>query len=76
MCIRDRYGITQRQVIFNRLGLRPGDLLDNRLLRAAERRLMGSQLFADGSPASPGAPPRVSVKPLELQELENNARRR
>ena len=74
--IEGEYGITQRQVIFNRLGLRPGDLLDNRLLRAAERRLMGSQLFADGSPASPGAPPRVSVKPLELQELENNARRR
>ena len=74
--IEGEYGITQRQVIFNRLGMRPGDLFNTRLMREAEARLKRSQLFADGSAASPGAPPRVTLKTPEPQELENNSRRR
>ena len=74
--IEGDYGVTQRQVVHNRLGLRPGDLIDSRLLRDAERRLVGSQLFADGSPSSPGNPPRVVVKTPEVQELERTAQRR
>lgn len=73
--IDGEYGVTQRQVIHNRLGLRPGDLIDTRKLREAEARLQRSQLFADGSAASPGNPPRVVIKPPELHELTGGTRR-
>lgn len=69
--IDGEYGVTQRQVVHNRLGLRPGDLIDTRKLRDAEARLQRSQLFADGSPASPGNPPRVVVVPPELEKIGN-----
>ncbi len=59
------YGVTKRQVVLNRLGLRPGDLIDTRQLRAAESRLRRSQLFSDGSGSAPGPPPQVSVRPPE-----------
>ncbi len=66
--IDGEYGITKRQVVHNRLGLRSGDLIDTRLLRDAEARLARSQLFTDGVSAQ-GAPPRVVVRPPELEEL-------
>ena len=73
--IDGEYGITQRQVIHNRLGLRPGDLIDTRKLREAEARLRRSNLFADGSAASPGNPPRVVVKPPENDLTGSGTRR-
>ena len=36
---------TRRDVILNRLSLRPGDIVDIREVRASERRLKASQLF-------------------------------
>ncbi|MGI9519281.1 MAG: BamA/OMP85 family outer membrane protein [Pirellulaceae bacterium] len=74
--IDGEYGVTRRQVVLNRMGLRPGDLLDTRRLREAEARLVRSQLFADGSPNSPGNPPRVVVKPPELDAIESQNLRR
>lgn len=69
--IDGEYGITKRQVVLNRLGLRPGDLIDARLLRDAEARLMRSQLFTDGM-SSPGPGPRVVVRPPELDFVGKN----
>ena len=66
------YGVTKREVVLNRLGLKSGDLIDVREIRAAERRLGGAQIFADGA-SSPGPPPRVVVRPPELQELQQMA---
>lgn len=67
--IDGEYGITKRQVVLNRMGLRPGDIIDTRLLNDAEARLARSQLFEDGV-SSPGPGPRVVVKPPEIRELE------
>ncbi len=72
--IDGEYGITKRQTVLTRLGLRPGDLIDSRMLREAEARLVRSQLFSDGV-SSPGPAPRVVVKPPELDELTDNLRR-
>ncbi len=74
--IDGEYGVTQRFTVINRLGLRPGDLIDTRKLRSSEYRLGRSQLFADGSASSPGNPPRVVVRPPELDELEKQNFRR
>jgi outer membrane protein insertion porin family len=65
--IEGEYGITKRQVILNRLGLRPGDPINTRVMRDAEARLIRSQLFSDGM-AAEGPPPRLVVKPPELEE--------
>ena len=73
--IDGEYGVTQRQVILNRLGLRPGDLMDTRKIQEAERRIGLSQLFATGSPDSPGAPPRVAVRFPDGQQSEGSSRR-
>lgn len=74
--IDGEYGITRRQVILSRLGLRPGDLIDTRKLRDAEARLGRSRLFADGSPSAPGAPPRVSVRQRESDGMQQGTHRR
>jgi len=42
---------TRRNTILNRVSLHPGDILDIRELRASERRLKASNLFANQSPA-------------------------
>ena len=66
------YGITKREVILNRLSVRPGDLIDVREIRNSERRLGSAQIFA--APGTPGAqPPKIVVRPPELQELERHA---
>ncbi len=72
--IDGEYGITKRQVVLNRMGLRPGDLIDARMLREAEARLTRSQLFTDGM-SSPGPGPRVVVRTPELDELMKTKRR-
>ena len=63
------YGITKREVVLNRLSVRPGDLIDVREIRKSESRLGSSQVFA--SRATPGAePPRIVVRTPENKLLE------
>lgn len=62
---------TRDTVIINRLSMRPGDILDSRKLRDSERRLKSSQLF-ETNPQQ-GEPPRIVVKPPELDNLRGVA---
>jgi outer membrane protein insertion porin family len=57
-------GVTRREVILNRLSLRPGDLIDARKLRNDEIRLGSARIFATGQEAG-GSPPRIVVRPPE-----------
>ncbi len=66
-------GTTRRQVVMNRLSLRPGDIIDLREIRNSERRLGSSQVFAAGEPGSGSTPPKIVVKPDE-RTLERMAR--
>jgi len=59
---------TRRTVALNRSGLRPGDILDIREVRALERRIKQSQLFLD-QPQT-GITPRVAIRPPEVKEEE------
>ncbi len=72
--IEGDYGITKREVALNRLSLRPGDLIDAREIRNSERRLGTARIFAGGDPSSPGAGPRIVVRPAELDEISRTAR--
>ena len=65
-------GITRREVVLNRMGLRPGDLIDVKKIRNSERRLGAARIFSSG-PQSGGAAPKIVVKPPELQEIERTA---
>jgi outer membrane protein insertion porin family len=51
---------TNARTIYNRLSVRPGDILDTRKLRADERRLKASQIFA----ADPAKAPKITFSPL------------
>ena len=64
------YGVTKREVVLLRLGLRPGDLIDSRKLRSGERRLGAAQIFSTGQD---GPAPRVVVRTPELDELQRSA---
>jgi outer membrane protein insertion porin family len=57
---------TRRNVVLNRLSVRPGDLIDIREIRNSERRLRASQLFE--SEATGGEPPKIVVRPPELKD--------
>ena len=70
VAIDGEYEITKRPVVISPLRLRPGELLETRKLRDPEARLTKSRLFSDGV-SSPGTPPRVVVKPPELEELSD-----
>jgi outer membrane protein insertion porin family len=52
---------TRQTVVLNRLGFRPGDVLDTRKIRDAERRLKASQLFTVNP--QEGEPPKIVVRP-------------
>ena len=67
------YGITKREVVLNRLSLRPGDLIDVREIRNSERRFGSASIFAEGGPESGGAAPRIVVRPPDLSEIERTA---
>lgn len=58
-------GTTRREVVMNRLSLRPGDIIDLREIRNSERRLGTSQVFAVGEPGSGTQPPKIVVKPSD-----------
>lgn len=65
------YGVTRREVVLNRLSLRPDDLVDIREIRHTERRLGAAQIFADPTVGAPG--PKIVVRPPELKDLERHA---
>ncbi|HVX59660.1 MAG TPA: POTRA domain-containing protein [Pirellulales bacterium] len=62
---------TRRNTILNRVSLHPGDILDTRELRASERRLKASNLFANKSPAEE---PKITFErpDLGLERLVEN----
>jgi len=64
---------TRRDVVLNRLSLRPGDIVDIREVRASERRLKASDLFVS-NPAE-GEPPRIVIRPPSLDEAASLAER-
>lgn len=51
---------THSRTIYDRLSLRPGDILDTRKLRGDERRLKASQIFA----SDPAKAPKITFSPL------------
>ena len=55
---------TRQDVILNRLAFTPGDLIDSRKVRTAERLLKHSQLFVN-NPAL-GTPPKIVIQPPTL----------
>jgi outer membrane protein insertion porin family len=65
---------TRKDVVLNRLSLRPGDIVDIREVRASERRLKASELFIS-SPAE-GTPPRIVIRPPDLAEAASMAERK
>jgi outer membrane protein insertion porin family len=62
---------TRQTVVLNRLGIRPGDLMDSRKIRDAERRLKASQLF-EVDPQQ-GEPPRIAIRPPDANAYGNIA---
>ncbi|MEX2176212.1 MAG: POTRA domain-containing protein [Pirellulaceae bacterium] len=62
---------TRQTTVLNRLGMRPGDIMDTRKIRDAERRLKASQLF-EVDPQQ-GDPPRVAVRPPDANSVGNIA---
>ena len=72
--IEGDYGITKREVVLNRLSLRPGDLIDVREIEQSERRLGSARIFAGGQPGT-GAGPRIVVRHDQDSEINRMARR-
>ncbi|MCA9264256.1 MAG: hypothetical protein KDA60_10430 [Planctomycetales bacterium] len=66
--IQGEFPHTERNVVLNRLSFQPGDVIDIRKIRASERRLKASQLFAN-DPAR-NAVPRIVIRPPELTSLD------
>ena len=61
--------ITKRQVILNRMTLKPGDLIDVRQIEKSKTKLAGSQIFSTGGDGTSSGP-SIVVKPPELKKLE------
>ncbi len=64
--IAGEYPHTMETVVLNRLDIRPGDIIDIRKIRDAERRLIASSLFETNP--SIGEPPKIVVRPPEFDE--------
>ncbi len=67
-------GVTRREVVLNRLSLRPGDLIDARKLRNDEIRLGSARIFATGQEPG-GQPPKIVVKPADVNSSFNRMAR-
>lgn len=65
---------TRKDVVLNRLSLRPGDIVDIREVRNSERRLKASELFV-ANPTE-GNPPRIVIRPPDLAEAAELAERK
>lgn len=59
---------TQIDTVLNRMSVRPGDIMDTTKIKASERRLKASQLFAN-DPAR-GVSPSIVYSPPEIKDLE------
>ena len=64
-------GITKKEVVINRLSLKPGDWLNSNLLNATERRLGASQIFAGRQDPGGASAPKVVVRTPEMKKLED-----
>lgn len=64
--IKGEYPRTRIATILNRLSVRPGDIVDTRELRASERRLQASGLFAVDM--ANGIKPKITFSPPETDE--------
>lgn len=62
---------TKHAVVMNRLSFQPGEIIDIRKIRDSERRLKYSQLFMNEPHR--GISPTITVKPPELDEIEQYA---
>jgi outer membrane protein insertion porin family len=65
---------TRLAAIYNRLSLRPGDIVDTRKLRDSERRLQASGLFAS-DPAG-GVKPKIVFSPPEVDSEQGNGKQK
>lgn len=65
---------TRQTVVLDRVDLRPGDIIDTRKLKDSERRLKSSSLFATNP--SEGEPPRINVKPPDLNTIGKSSSKR
>lgn len=71
--IKGEYAHTKINTVLNRMSLKPGDIVDTRELRASERRLKASGLFAV-DPAR-GVSPKIVFSPPSAADLETNVAR-
>jgi outer membrane protein insertion porin family len=65
---------TRLAAIYNRLSLRPGDIVDTRKLRDSERRLQASGLFAS-DPAG-GVKPKIVFSPPEVDSEQGGGKQK
>jgi outer membrane protein insertion porin family len=73
--INGEYPHTRQRTIYNRLSLRPGDIVDTRMIRADEIRIKRSQLF-ENNPAKGQAPKISIVMPEGDEQLAGKPRRK
>ncbi len=66
-------GFTKKEVVINRLSLKPGDWIDSNKITACERRLGAAQIFA-GRQDTGASAPKIVVRTPEIKEMENNQR--
>ena len=64
-------GFTKKEVVINRLSLKPGDWIDSNKITACERRLGAAQIFA-GRQDTGASAPKIVVRTPEIKEMENN----
>ncbi|MCH2181379.1 MAG: hypothetical protein MK108_05175 [Mariniblastus sp.] len=67
-------GYTKREVVINRLSLKPGDWIDSNKITACERRLGAAQIFAGRQDPGGAAAPKIVVRTPELKQLEEGQR--
>ncbi|MFT7632533.1 MAG: outer membrane protein insertion porin family [Mariniblastus sp.] len=67
------FGITKRKVVWDRMTLKPGDLIDLSRLKQSERLLGQAQVFATRQTPG-GKPPQIVVRSPDIDELQRQAR--
>lgn len=66
--IAGEYPRTQIDTVLNRMTVKPGDIMDTTKIKASERRLKASQLFA--SDPQKGVSPSIVYSPPEIRDME------
>ncbi len=67
-------GFTKKEVVINRMSLKPGDWIDSNKITACERRLGAAQIFAGRQDPGGATAPKIVIRTPELQQLENAQR--